>query len=189
MMTTCSVLYPFKANDLQKAQFNLMTKLVWFLQQNKKYLWLPIMIYTHTYMHTYRLYIYIYTQYVNTAQFFKVISNHADLSYTLIQRYSPLLLAYLVYCPLYFLLMHSLPSNPSSNIPFWPYSSRPSPLSFSFSLPPFLSLPLSGKSHGFPEVEHHKAWSAGGSLPSFILMLCLSSLLIGRDSVMWHFVR
>lgn len=72
--------------------------------------------------------------------------------------------------------MHSLPRNPSSNIPFWPYSSWPSPLSFSLSLPPFLSLPLSGKSHGFPEVEHHKAWSAGGSLPSFIFMLCLSSL-------------
>lgn len=81
-----------------------------------------------------------------------------------------------------------LPRNPSSNILFWPYSSWPSPLSFSFSLPPFLSLPLSGKSHGFPEVEHHKAWSAGGSLPSFIFMLCLSSPLIGQDSVMWHFV-
>lgn len=39
-----------------------------------------------------------------------------------------------------------LPRNPSSNIPFWPYSSWPSPLSFSFSLPLF-SLSPSLESH------------------------------------------
>lgn len=127
--------------------------------------------------------------YVNTAQFFNVtlfnvISNHADLS-SLSFRGTLSSVTHIFSVLSFILSPHAFFAKKSIfKYPFLTLFLSTLPTVILFLPPPFLSLPLSGKSHGFPEVEHHKAWSAGGSLPSFIFMLCLSNLLIGRDSVM-----
>lgn len=117
-----------------------------------------------------------------------MIFNHADLLFrSSLPRFAQTFICTLLYSYLS-LLMCSFAKKSIFKYPFLTLFLLTLPTVFLLLPPPFLSLPLSGKSHGFPEVERHKAWSAGGSLPSFIFMLCLSSPLIGWDSVMWHFV-
>lgn len=124
--------------------------------------------------------IYIYLNIsIKKNSLFSVIFNHADLLFrSSLPRFAQTFICTLLYSYLS-LLMCSFAKKSIFKYPFLTLFLLTLPTVFLLLPPPFLSLPLSGKSHGFPEVERHKAWSAGGSLPSFIFMLCMSSPLIG----------